>query len=156
MIHAQYTLYNHAYFAGLIFVDCSLSVKLHKLDPLKISHYRVCICACVNQKKVVVHNFQFMVSTVAIYDFKWVHVCYFWHMMWVSGSQLFQLVYTHVSLDHYFYPAYIYMYNTLAWHLWKWMALVTRVMYCLSNLILWGMVYVDVTACSSLLITVFH
>ena len=31
--HAHYTLYNRAYFAGLIFADSSLSVKTAKIKP---------------------------------------------------------------------------------------------------------------------------
>ena len=33
--HAHYTLYNHTYFAGLIFVDSCLSAKIAKIGPLK-------------------------------------------------------------------------------------------------------------------------
>jgi hypothetical protein len=33
-------LYNGAYFARLIFVDSSLSVKITKIGPLEIYHYQ--------------------------------------------------------------------------------------------------------------------
>ena len=33
--HAHYTLYNHTYFAGLIFADSRLSTKTAKIGPLE-------------------------------------------------------------------------------------------------------------------------